>query len=411
MRPSIMLASFASLAALVALTVAGCKYSTVGSPLPGPSPAPTLGPGIVSEAKIPTAAATPLGITSGPDGNLWFTEFNGNKIGKAVPNSFPAAGSIVECGPLPSANSGPVDIVSDASTPNKVWFDEFASDRIGNVDTSTCTYNEFAIPTANAGPEGLTADQNGVLWFAESATGIGAVAKMTIGGTVTEYATGLQGSNPISVAIAGDNTVWYVDGGRNSVGHLTFPGGVPTFVDYGIPTNPADPFEITLGPDGALWFTELGINTVGCQIGRITTGASPTVSEFTLPFLQNPPDGDLCLDLTSAGGAIWFAEADSGAIGRVTTGGVVTEFGIPGNGTTAVFVANGPDGNLWFTDGAFDSSVQGVGTNQIGRVKIGMIPALSTIRTFKAKVSTHRLRLLNANGSPIFRINGRPINP
>lgn len=397
------MALLGTLAALFALALAGCKYSTLAGPLPGPSPAPTLGPGIVSEERIPTSAATPLGIASGPDGNLWFAEFDGNKIAKVVPSTFPAAGSIVECGPLPTSGSGPVDVTSDPLTANKVWFDEFANDKIANVDTSTCAYNEFPIPTPGAQPEGLTVDQSGVLWFAESASGLGQVAKMTIGGAVTEYTTGLSNSDPLAVAIAGDDSVWYVDGGRNSIGHLTFPGGLKTVVDYGLPTNPADPFEITLGPDGALWFTELGINTVGCQIGRITTGASPTITEYTLPILQPAPDGDLCLDLTSAGGAIWFAEADTGAIGRVTTGGVVTEYGIPGSGTTAVYVTAGPDGNLWFTDGAFDPNVQGVGTNQIGRVKIGMVPALSTIRTFKAKMSTHVLPLLDAHGQPIHR--------
>lgn len=411
MRPSIILTSFASLAALFALAVAGCKYSTLAGPLPGPSPAPTLGPGIVSEENIPTAAATPIGITTGPDGNLWFAELGGNKVGKVVPGTFPAAGSIVECGTLPTASSGVFDVATDSSTPNKVWFDEFQNGKIGNVNTSDCSYSEFQPPTANAEPLGLTVDQSGVLWFAEAAPGLGQIGKMTIGGSFTEYANGLSGSDPVSVAIAGDDTVWYVDAGRNSIGHLTFPGGVPTFVDYGIPTNPASPGYITLGPDGNLWFTELGINFLGCQIGRITTGVSPSITEFLLPFPQPGPDFDFCLDLTSAGGNIWFAEADRGAIGRVTGGGVVTEYGIPGNGTTAVFLTDGPDGNLWFTDGGFDSNVQGVGTNQIGRVKIGMIGAASTIRTFKAKMSTHRLPVLNRDGVPVIRINGRAINP
>jgi len=32
-----------------------------------------------------TAGATPFGITAGPDGNLWFTEANGNRIGRITP--------------------------------------------------------------------------------------------------------------------------------------------------------------------------------------------------------------------------------------------------------------------------------------------------------------------------------------
>ncbi|HYK54707.1 MAG TPA: hypothetical protein VEV38_14390, partial [Candidatus Eremiobacteraceae bacterium] len=106
------------------------------------------------------------------------------------------------------------------------------------------------------------------------------------------------------------------------------------------------------------------------------------------------------------GGNIWFAEADTGAIGRVTPQGVVTEYGIPGSGTTALFVAGGPDGNLWFTDGGFDPNISGVGTNQIGRVKIGLVPSISTLRTFKATMKTQRLPLLNKQGEIIHRFDG-----
>ncbi|HLX40289.1 MAG TPA: CHAP domain-containing protein, partial [Ktedonobacteraceae bacterium] len=48
------------------------------------------------EYPIPTSGSQPLYLTSGPDGNFWFTESYGNKIGKITPN-----GKITEY-PLPS---------------------------------------------------------------------------------------------------------------------------------------------------------------------------------------------------------------------------------------------------------------------------------------------------------------------
>ena len=42
---------------------------------------PALAAGI-TEFPIPTSASFPEGITAGPDGNLWFTEALGNKIGQ-----------------------------------------------------------------------------------------------------------------------------------------------------------------------------------------------------------------------------------------------------------------------------------------------------------------------------------------
>src|SRR5438034_291496 len=40
--------------------------------------------GIVTQYVTPTANTTTWGITAGPDGNIWFTENEANKIGKLV---------------------------------------------------------------------------------------------------------------------------------------------------------------------------------------------------------------------------------------------------------------------------------------------------------------------------------------
>lgn len=38
--------------------------------------------GEITEYAIPTANAQPAGIVTGPDGNIWFSEYQGNKIGR-----------------------------------------------------------------------------------------------------------------------------------------------------------------------------------------------------------------------------------------------------------------------------------------------------------------------------------------
>ncbi len=38
--------------------------------------------GVVTELPIPTANSSPFGITTGPDGNLWFTESSAGQIGR-----------------------------------------------------------------------------------------------------------------------------------------------------------------------------------------------------------------------------------------------------------------------------------------------------------------------------------------
>src|SRR5436190_46685 len=85
------------------------------------------------------------------------------------------------------------------------------------------------------------------------------------------------------------------------------------------PAPSSNPAGITAGPDGALWFTEAGSN----QIGRITTGGVVT-NEYTLPSGSEPGDIDAGPD-----GRLWFTEALSSKIGAITTAGTITHYSLP----------------------------------------------------------------------------------
>jgi virginiamycin B lyase len=104
------------------------------------------------------------------------------------------------------------------------------------------------------------------------------------------------------------------------------------FTEY---TISAEPTRITLGPDDALWFTEF----LGGKIGRITTGGALTEYSVVGPAgITAGPDH-----------ALWFTQVLSNKVGRITTTGALSEFstGItsePGEITT------GSDNNLWFTE-------------------------------------------------------------
>ena len=101
----------------------------------------------VTEFTIPTANSQPLdGNVAGPDGNLWFTEFAGNKIGRITP-----AGTFTEF-PLPTANSQPIGIVTGPD--GNLWFTEQGGNRIGQI-TPGGAIMQFSIPTANSTPTGI----------------------------------------------------------------------------------------------------------------------------------------------------------------------------------------------------------------------------------------------------------------
>ena len=117
--------------------------------------------GVVTEFSAGiTGGAKPLGITAGPDGNLWFTEQIGNRIGRITP-----LGVVTEFSTGISAGATPGGIT--AGPDGNLWFTEFDGNRIGRI-TPLGVVTEFSAGiTAGAEPFGITAGPDGNLWFTE----------------------------------------------------------------------------------------------------------------------------------------------------------------------------------------------------------------------------------------------------
>lgn len=56
------------------------------------------------------------------------------------------------------------------------------------------------------------------------------------------------------------------------------------------------------------------------------------------------------LSLGHDGSTIWFTGKTANTIGRLTSDGRVTNFGLPTEGSLPIYVARGPDGNMWATE-------------------------------------------------------------
>src|SRR5579871_2281336 len=85
------------------------------------------GGGSITEFALPHAESLPYGIAKGPDGNIWFTEQTGNRIGRIT-----TSGAITEF-ELPSPGSQPKGIA--AGPDGALWFAESRGDRIGRMQT------------------------------------------------------------------------------------------------------------------------------------------------------------------------------------------------------------------------------------------------------------------------------------
>src|SRR5271165_1196985 len=282
----------------------------------------------------PGRAAAPLTITLGPDHNLWFTENAGLKIGRIT-----SAGVVTEF-PI----SGAQGLTGITSGPDgNLWFtDEFAG-TIGHISTSGTGLATFPLPVGSH-PQGIAAGPDGNLWFVDQIQTVGGfkIGKITPGGKITEYATGIdagifdpEDNYPAQIAAGSDGNLWFTNPqlgsnkGISEVGKITPGGTVTTY-----PTNDY-PGAITAGPDGNLWLLE------SINVAKITTSGVET--EY--PLTQGGGNGIT----TGPDGNIWFTEG--GGLGYVTPGGAVTEFIASGEFSNFTFltgIAGGPDGALWF---------------------------------------------------------------
>jgi len=182
----------------------------------------------------------------------------------------------------------------------------------------------------------------------------------------------LHASKLIFVAFV---TVWFLTvGGLPAVGAaVPPPRAAPKVVQYPTATPFVHPNKIAGGPDLAVWYTELN----NASIAR--TGLDGASREFPVP------DPDQFLRGITAGpdGAMWFAEEGTcidddctdftnGKIGRITTGGAITEFPVPSQNSHPWEITAGPDGNLWFTEIGdnlhFPGSDHLIEGNKIGRI-------------------------------------------
>lgn len=244
---------------------------------------------VTSGGIVTSSPATPKGITTGPDGNIWFTEVYGSRIGRLNPST----GTITEFDvPVTIVNGiglydTPWGIV--AGPDGNLWYTgrgDTSITKIGRINPSTGVITEFG-PTSSV-PLSITTGPDGNLWFTEFSK-IGMINPST--GTITEFdPPPAQGQQFGDIAVGPDGNLWFTQSTfessaarTNTIGEIN-----PTTHAFSIFTTPSPgaPTGITLGPDGNLWITEPAIN----KIAQVVTGAAitPIATMTTLTGGPNP---------------------------------------------------------------------------------------------------------------------------
>jgi streptogramin lyase len=295
---------------------------------------PTVGLGVLQEVTALTAGSYPWSITSGPDGNLWFTERAGNRIGRISP-----AGTLFESSSLLTASSAPYDITTGPD--GNLWFAEYSAGKIGRITPAGNLLPELTPPTSSSGPVGIVTGPDGNIWFTEY--NVGQIARYNPTTTMfTETAVPSGASSaPWGIVAGPDGNLWFAESRTGKIGKIT-TAATPVITEYTIPGG-SSPTGITVGADGNLWF----VDSLAGLVGKVAPGTG-TITTYAVPGFVT----ELYHDSIAAGpdGNVWFTSYQGGLIGKITPTGVITLFPVPGTGPQGITA--GPDGNVWFTEAA-----------------------------------------------------------
>lgn len=331
-RPFALISAGALPAALTLLVLTGCGNGTVIGSGPLPTPTPVV-PFVSAEFPMATNNSSPMGITTGADGFLYVAENTGNNIAQVS-----TGGSVKEF-TIPTAASAPFGVVGTID--GNIWFTENAGNKIGELTPGTSTFSETAIPTANAGARFITIGPDGALWFSETtANKIGRFNIST--GQITEFAVPTPNAGLAGLSrLPSDSGIYVVETNTSSIVRfdtvaLTFGTPVPTL------TPNAGPTQITICPDSQrLCFTEDNV----AKLGRMTSGG--VMTEFSLS-----PATSVNALVDGADFNIYFADRAQNKVGQVsgTSFSSVKEFPITTANAGPSFMALGSDGAIYFTE-------------------------------------------------------------
>jgi virginiamycin B lyase len=287
--------------------------------------------GAATTIPIPSGDTTGFdGMALGPDGNVWFAEFD--HIAKITP-----AGKITEIAYPVGFSTNQYGGVATGSDGN-VWFAESSGNAIGRVVPRSGAIKMFRLPV-RCTPAPLVLGKDGNLWFA-CLTTTPLLGRITPSGAIKTY--------PIGAIFNGNETEQFCTRGpdgepwcASAVDHTVFRvnTAAQTVTTFSPPLVGLEyPDSIAAGPDGNLWVDTAG----GPTAGRIDVLVlSPlTVTPTSLAF--SDAGSKQTLTVSESGKTHWTAASSNTAVATVASGATDAKFTVRsvGTGTCTITISD-----------------------------------------------------------------------
>jgi VCBS repeat-containing protein len=252
----------------------------------------------IAEYSVPIS---PTNLLINQTGDIWFSSFNDNAIGKLNPTSREVTVYSRQ------DDNGSVWAVKQDST-GSIWYTTVnaSDDVVGKFDPSTNTFQEWAVPDIES-HFGLEIDPvSGDVWFASHRGGICKLSPAT--NSLDVWATSVY-TDFYDLDIASDGSIWFTvqPYGNQGVGNLNPTTG--EINAWEMPVGGSRPFRVVATTSDEIWFTEYA--TVANSIAQLLPSTN-MLNEFQVPVPDSFPGG-----LVKDGNKIWFTARGANSIGQL----------------------------------------------------------------------------------------------
>lgn len=317
----------------------------------------------IKEFQIPLEELGLKGIIVDSQGNAWFYHSTNKtstimklepKTGKFT--SYDIQGDTIVDTPIINLAGG--QLVFD-NTRNVIWFTDARTNSIGKLDTQNGKIELVKIPTAKAGPMGITLSSDGKnIWFTEIITN--KIAKLDVDSkSITEYLTGEE-TGPTLLTFDKEGVLWVTQSYSNNVLRVQ-TGLLGTIIASGMSTftlpkpDMFSPFGIAVVDYNGMQKIFVSDHSSSRVISSdVSTNLQSYVSYWTSPSKIYPTTLPSQI-VSDKSGNIYFPQHGGNRISKISIeSGIMTEYDIPtGPLSTAVFIAASDDGKkIWFTEWA-----------------------------------------------------------